>query len=153
MKVCTGCKINKSFSRYHKKKGTCDGLRHACKECTNADNRKRWSSNKAAYNITSKEWAAANKETKKKSCKNWVENNREKYNGYHSKYRQNNPKKVKARMIVKDAIRHGTMTRQQCKIFDCFDIGEAHHEDYRKPLDVEWLCTKHHKQLHKENLV
>ncbi len=31
----------------------------------------------------------------------------------------------------------------------CSDCGEtkveAHHEDYSKPLDVEWLCKKHHK--------
>ena len=28
---------------------------------------------------------------------------------------------------------------------------EAHHAHYDLPLDVIWLCTKHHKQTHRED--
>lgn len=28
---------------------------------------------------------------------------------------------------------------------------EAHHKDYRNPLDVVWLCRKHHIKLHKKD--
>lgn len=27
---------------------------------------------------------------------------------------------------------------------------QAHHEDYSRPLDVEWVCEPCHKQHHKE---
>lgn len=27
--------------------------------------------------------------------------------------------------------------------------AEAHHEDYDRPLDVRWLCHRHHMELHR----
>ena len=40
----------------------------------------------------------------------------------------------------------GYGARQNCW---CGKIGEAHHPDYSKPLDVIWLCSEHHAQVHK----
>lgn len=45
------------------------------------------------------------------------------------------------------AIKWGRMKRLPCSI--CGDKkSEAHHKDYTKPLDVIFLCRKHHKELH-----
>lgn len=32
----------------------------------------------------------------------------------------------------------------------CGIIGERHHKDYNKPLDIIWLCKKHHLELHRK---
>ena len=40
MKICTGCKKEKSFSEFHKGKSP-DGLRARCKECTHNENNSR----------------------------------------------------------------------------------------------------------------
>jgi hypothetical protein len=55
---------------------------------------------------------------------------------------------VKARNIVRQRIADGRLQRLPCEV--CNDPkSHAHHEDYSKPLDVKWLCPKHHSELHK----
>jgi hypothetical protein len=54
---------------------------------------------------------------------------------------------VQARSRIAMAIANGTLTRQPCE--ECGEPrGEAHHEDYSKPMDVRWLCRTHHMRLH-----
>lgn len=61
--------------------------------------------------------------------------------------RQREPEKYAARNAVSNAIRDGKLTRQPCKVCGSLE-SEAHHEDYSKPLDVVWLCFKHHREIH-----
>lgn len=67
------------------------------------------------------------------------------------KMREKFPEKHKARMELRNAIRR----REVIKPKICSKCGaepgriEGHHEDYSKPLDVIWLCTKCHRKLHK----
>jgi ribosomal protein S27AE len=50
---------------------------------------------------------------------------------------------------VARAIRIGLLVKQPCA--RCGETKvEAHHEDYSRPLDVIWLCRKHHMQRHRE---
>jgi hypothetical protein len=47
------------------------------------------------------------------------------------------------------AIRLGALAKQRC--IRCGNPrAVAHHEDYSKPLDVMWLCRKHHSARHRE---
>ena len=58
------------------------------------------------------------------------------------------PLHKKANQAVGNAIRVGRLIRQPCEV--CSElIVEAHHDDYSKPLDVRWLCRKHHYEHHK----
>ena len=56
-------------------------------------------------------------------------------------------KKANARSYVNVYIRRGKITKQPCEI--CGGKGEMHHDDYDKPLQVRWLCRKHHLEYHK----
>lgn len=53
----------------------------------------------------------------------------------------------KARRILHAAVRKGTIVRPlKCETCDKKIKLTAHHEDYNKPLEVEWLCYECHGQ-------
>jgi hypothetical protein len=56
--------------------------------------------------------------------------------------------KIKARKILFTNVRNGNIIPQGCEI--CGKKGEAHHPDYTKPLEVKWLCKKHHWDCHRQ---
>lgn len=71
------------------------------------------------------------------------------YRDAKRRYRKRHPHKARAHMLVRDAIKRGDIVREPCR--ECGnDNSHAHHEDYDHPLDVVWLCKKHHEQRHIE---
>jgi len=52
-----------------------------------------------------------------------------------------------ARGILNKAIHWGKITKQPCEVCGKKRV-QAHHKDYSKPLEVIWLCRKHHRQIH-----
>lgn len=54
--------------------------------------------------------------------------------------------KIRARGIVSKRIQRGVSMFKETCVF-CGEDAEAHHEDYSKPLDVTWVCKKHHGVL------
>ena len=60
------------------------------------------------------------------------------------------PEKNKAREILKYAIKKGEIIRPNiCPKCKKKKKIEGHHEDYSKPLEVEWVCRKCHNLIHK----
>lgn len=52
-----------------------------------------------------------------------------------------------ARRAVRDAVKRGDLTRLPCE--KCGEaVSFAHHPDYSKPLEVEWLCRPCHTAEH-----
>lgn len=68
---------------------------------------------------------------------------------YGRKYGLDHPLKRKAHIMVKTALRNGFLKKYPCVVCG-IQKTEAHHDDYNKPLDVRWLCSKHHKEVHKK---
>jgi hypothetical protein len=59
----------------------------------------------------------------------------------------NKSEKGRAAQQLRDAVRQGKVTRRPCEI--CQEPNaQGHHEDYSKPLEVRWLCPKHHREEH-----
>jgi hypothetical protein len=49
--------------------------------------------------------------------------------------------------IYKYALSKGELVRGECEVCGNPKV-DGHHEDYSRPLDVLWLCRRHHRQLH-----
>jgi len=63
------------------------------------------------------------------------------------KWAKNNPEKVAAHNAVRQALKDGILVRPiTCE--KCGSGGRicSHHEDYSKPLEVDWLCYKCHNR-------
>ena len=98
-------------------------------------------------------WVAANKArvlaAKKRSYKKNAEKIIKKCLDRNKKY----PKQFKAQWKAKKAVRYGRLLKQPCRI--CKKLhgkeikAEAHHCDYNKPLEIQWLCRIHHKAWHR----
>jgi hypothetical protein len=79
--------------------------------------------------------------------KEWNSKNRREYQNLYNQS-DSQQLKIKARNDINNGITAGTIIRQFCEIQSCKIIGEAHHSDYNKPLDVMWLCKLHHEDIH-----
>jgi ribosomal protein S27AE len=68
---------------------------------------------------------------------------------YRRAWQAANRQKIYAHQAVYRAIRSGRLVRQPCSRCGA-EPAEAHHEDYARRLDVEWLCPECHRQRHDE---
>lgn len=69
----------------------------------------------------------------------------------HYSLREMDELKSNADKVTAKAIRTGHLQRQPCEVCGTDESVEAHHDDYAKPLDVQWLCRHHHVRKHAES--
>ena len=95
-------------------------------------------------------WYQANKEKQDVRNRAWARDNSGRICEYSRKWRENNPERKKAHNAVGKALASGKLVSLPCS--ECGETKTvAHHYAYDMPLDVIWLCRKHHTQLHKEH--
>ena len=139
MKHCVKCGINKQNSEFYHNKNNADKLSGKCKECYKEGVRENYRKNRDYY-------IKYEKERRKKPEWKIV---REKFRG---KYEEKYPERLAAKIILNHAIETGKIKKQPCQICSAKRV-EAHHEDYTKPLDVDWLCNMHHRQKHNTSVI
>lgn len=102
----------------------------------------------------SKKYREENRDKFNKYSKNWRERNYDKWIGsqkeYQKKYIENNKEVANAHTKTHNAIARGVIAKQACEICGA-EEAEAHHNDYNKPLEVRWLCKRHHAEWHRNN--
>ena len=163
---CSTCKENKAEEEFYKNRARSSGRSSACKPCDKARNRRWQAENAVRYKEYQHDHYLNNKEHYVKKAAVWSKVNPGRHRELQRKYeksekglathrraeaahRRRHPLRVKARSAVGGAIATGKMQRPaEC---DCCRSGgkiEAHHYDYGKPLDVQWLCRPCHLSIH-----
>ena len=146
MKICGDCGLEKSADEYYKDRATKDGLRRRCKACVRvylADNKEHIAARMKIYQADHKEHIADYQKTYSQSPKGKITRNIGR-----KKYCQNHPEKKSAKNAVYLAIKNGIIRRSVfCEGCGLPAITQAHHEDYNKPLKVDWLCNDCHTTI------
>ena len=65
-----------------------------------------------------------------------------------ARWRSNHPEEKSAHQSVQTAVRNGTLVKQACEVCGSTENVHAHHDDYSQPLQVNWLCHRHHMERH-----
>jgi len=132
MKACFKCGAEKPLTEYYKHKGMADGHLNKCKTCTKKDVRHHREDNILRYRA----------HDRARGYRQSAE--------YQREYRAKNKEKQRAH----SAVAYKLESPESCELCGEETKLHAHHHDYTKPLDVNWLCPACHHQLHaKESLL
>lgn len=124
---CITCKLWKEEDEFYEDGANKDLCRHECKSCVIERSKKYYKAHKHdAYYIKQRV------EVKKR-------------------YYRLNKEKFEAHRTVRSAIKKGLIIKPEL----CSGCGEkkkleGHHQDYKRKLEVIWLCRDCHKKLHRE---
>lgn len=145
MKTCFKCNETKALSEFYAHPRCQMGTLNKCKDCTKLDVRKHHHKM-----MQVPQWVAKERERQRiKEAKRRAAGTAHKSNNATSVWRKLNPAKSRAHNRVAKALTAGRLNRQPCEV--CGDKkSQAHHEDYQRPLDVRWLCSRHHSERHVE---
>ena len=134
MKSCIQCKTVKSIEEFYQHKKMLDGRLNKCKSCCVEYAKER------RINFPEISKAIDKRKSHTQQRKKWVLE-------YQKKTRSLNKQKYFARTKVSNSIRCGKLIKGPC--VKCgSNNAQAHHPDYSQPLNVIWLCIKHHFEHH-----
>ncbi len=144
-KECFKCGAMKPVEEFYKHIGMRDGYLGKCKECTKNDSNQHRADNLDSCQEYDRKRANLPHRValRKEVTRTWVEDGRQAES--QRRYRDKYPEKYHARTMLGNAVRDGVVV----KPIHCSKCGaeanlEGHHEDYSKPLDVQWLCNSCH---------
>jgi hypothetical protein len=92
----------------------------------------------------------------KEAYKKWYEENRVRLNEEYL-HRYHTSDEMKRKHSARNKVRRALISGRLVMAKECSRCGsllklQAHHEDYSKPLEVEWLCISCHKKEHSKHI-
>jgi hypothetical protein len=134
-KKCFKCEEEKPLTEFYRHKQMADGYLNKCKECVKTYVR-------GYYRLHEEERKHYERE------RNKTPERKLQRAEYQRTRRLNHREKCRANDAVGKAKLKGRLVPEPCEVCGTTENVEAHHPDYSKPLDVQWLCFTHHRELH-----
>lgn len=150
MKKCFKCGSVRPLSDFYPHPMMADGHLNKCKTCAKRDTAER-----IALKMNDPAWVEQEMERHRKKQERYRTSGRAvKLTGKARtavlrRHAEKYPNRDKARTALGNAVRDGVILKQACEVCGRSD-SEGHHDDYSKPLDVKWLCPRHHADRHLE---
>lgn len=142
-KICFTCKQKKPYGDFNKDPYKKDGFEYQCKFCRE-QRRQKWLKTQNGREFLIRDRIRA---------KNYYQDNKKRINNRMVKYNKKKISTLEGRLkynAYQNVYYHkhkGNLIPQPCLICGNNKV-EAHHEDYNKPLEVKWLCSQHHREVH-----
>ena len=149
MKMCFKCLCEKPLDAFYKHAAMKDGRLGKCKDCTkNYVNRHRQENLEAVRAYDRMRGSMPHRVAARKDYAKTPEGKRA-----HARALKVSaarfPDRAEARIQFGNAVRDGRVIPWPvCAVPECCGKPHGHHPDYSRPLDVVWLCDKHHKGAH-----
>lgn len=147
MKQCRRCLRNLEQSEFYKHSQMADGHLNFCKQCTKDRVARYREANLDA--VRDYDRVRGRTDKRKAKARNYSKTNKDKMSAYKREWAKRNRHKLRAHLRVRRAVMSGVLIKQPCEVCGDPDV-EGHHPDYSKPLQVIWLCDKHHKEVHRK---
>lgn len=149
---CSTCKQRLEAENFYNNRSRPNGLHTECKPCALSRSFQYRNSERGKLITKIYEQSEHGKIVHKRAKKKYLQTEKGKMSMIRDtqKAKEKYPEKFVARKAVYGAIRSGKLKkRNSCEI--CHNgPTQGHHEDYAKPLDIIWLCSRCHTTLHKQ---
>lgn len=172
-KKCFRCKNVYPIDNFYINRAKKDGLDHLCKTCSKIRLKLNYLRNRINIIKGRKKYIKNNKGKVRISLKSYYLKYKDKINKYSFNYHQENKEKInkqtearrkKAYLNPITRLRYqacgylgqmvfqGKIKRKPCEVCGEKKSQGHHYKGYEKEhwLDVQWLCVKHHKEVHSE---
>ena len=140
MKICTKCALNKELSEFGKDSKSKDGLKYACRKCTNAYLKALRSANLEKFKEKQRIWYQNNKEIAKGIAVAWQEANRGQFESTNKKWKIANKDRCKGNWLKRKYWPTLTWSEALAK-YQALSAAQN---------DTCPVCTKHRSQFTKD---
>jgi len=111
-------------------------------------NRKYYLANRERLLARRREYYKAHRQEYRSRARQFYVRHSEEIKEERRNYYQQHRSKKFAQSKVRIAIASGVLVRQPCQVCGQSENVHGHHDDYRAPLAVRWLCPRCHVDAH-----